>query len=117
MLLVALCFRRTYWAELAIGVALLAMTARGRRLRMLALPLCMIVVAFLALGTSFTERLSSIDFTRDDTPYSEDNADHVGDVLDAWAQVRAAPVMGIGLGTLLSDLAHPQLERRVGDGA
>ncbi len=41
MLLVALCFRRTYWAELAIGVALLVMNAPGRRLRTLALPLCM----------------------------------------------------------------------------
>jgi O-antigen ligase len=99
MFLVALCFRRTYWAELAIGVALLAMTVPGRRLRTLALPLCMTLVAFLALGTSFTQRLSSIDFTRDDVPYSEDNSDHVGDVLDAWAQVRAAPLMGIGLGT------------------
>ena len=99
MLLVALCFRRTYWAEFAVGVALLVMTARGHRLRTLALPLCMIVIAFLVLGTSFTERLSSVDFTRDDAPYSEDNSDHVGDVLDAWAQVRAAPLLGIGLGT------------------
>lgn len=99
MLLVALCFRRTYWAELVVGVGMLAFNARGRRLRTFALPLCMVVVAFAAMGTSFTDRLSSIDFTRDDVPYSEDNSDHVGDVLDAWAQVRAAPLMGIGLGT------------------
>ena len=99
MLLIALCFRRTYWAELVAGIALLAITARDRRMRTLALPFCIIVVAFAAMGTSFTERLSSIDFTRDDAPYSEDNSDHVGDVLDAWEQVRAAPVMGIGLGT------------------
>lgn len=99
MLLVALCFRRTYWAELAVGVVVLAISARGFRLRILALPSCMIVVTFAVLGTSFAERLASVDFTRDDAPYSQDNSDHVGDVLDAWAQVRAAPVMGIGLGT------------------
>ena len=98
MLMVALCFRRTYWAELVIGMGLLALTTHGRRLRILALPLCMAMVAFLALGTSFTERLSSIDFTRDDPPYGEDNADHVGDLQDAWVQVRASPWMGIGLG-------------------
>ncbi len=99
MFLVVLCFRRSYWAELVIGIALLAMNAPGRRLRTLALPLCLIVVAFLALGANFTERLSSINFTRDDVPYSEDNSDHVGDVLDAWVQVRAAPLLGVGLGT------------------
>lgn len=99
ILLVALCFRRTYWAEFAVGVALLVITARGRRVRTVALPLCMFAIAFLVLGTSFAERLSSIDFTRDDAPYSEDNSDHVGDVLDAWTQVRAAPLLGIGLGT------------------
>ncbi len=98
MLMVALCFRRTYWAELVIGVLLLALIARGRRFWILALPLCIVAVAFLVLGTSFTERLASIDFTRDDSLYGEDNADHVGDLLDAWVQVRASPVMGIGLG-------------------
>jgi hypothetical protein len=98
MLLVALCFRRSYWAELAIGVALLALVSRGRRQRILATPLCVAGIAFLVLGASLPARLSSIDFTRVDAPYSEDNADHVGDVLDAWVQVRAAPLMGIGLG-------------------
>ncbi len=98
MLMVGLCFRRTYWAELVIGIALLALITRGQRLRIVSLPLCIALVTLLTLGTSFTQRLSSMDFTRDDAPYSEDNADHVGDVLDAWAQVRAAPVMGIGLG-------------------
>jgi hypothetical protein len=98
MLLVALCFRRSYWAELAVGVALLALISRASRLRILALPLCIAGIAFLVLGSSLTARLSSLDFTRGDVPYGEDNADHVGDVLDAWAQVRAAPLMGIGLG-------------------
>jgi O-antigen ligase len=99
MLLVGLCFRRTYWAELAVGIAILALTTRGRRIRVLLLPICILALTFLVLGTSFTERLSSINVMHDDTPYAEDNADHVGDLLDAWAQVRAAPVMGIGLGT------------------
>ena len=99
MLLVALCFRRTYWAEMAIGIALLALIARGHRARILALPLCMAATAFLVLGPSLGARLSSIDFTHSDPPYGEDNADHVGDVLDAWTQLRAAPLMGVGLGT------------------
>ncbi len=98
MLLVALCFRRTYWAELVIGITLLALTSRGRRLRTLALPLCIAAITFLALGASFADRLASLDFTQADPPYAEDNADHVGDLLDAWAQVRTAPVMGMGLG-------------------
>ncbi len=98
MLLVALCFRRTYWAELAVGVALLVLISRGRRIRVLALPLCIAGIAFLALGASLPARLSSINVTQEDALYGEDNADHVGDVLDAWAQVRAAPLMGIGLG-------------------
>jgi len=98
ILLVALCFRRTYWAELAIGLVLLATTARGHRLRSLAVPLFAAAIAFAVLGSSLTERLSSVDFTRDDAPYGEDNPDHVGDILDAWTQVRTSPVMGIGLG-------------------
>ena len=99
MLLVALCFRRTYRVELVIGLALLAVLSPSRRIRILALPLGIALIAFLAMGRSFTDRLSSMDFTQDDAPYSEDNSDHVGDLLDAWDQVRAAPVMGIGLGT------------------
>ena len=98
MLLVALCFRRTYWAELAIGLFLLALSAPGHRLRILALPLATATIACLLLGPPFAERISSIDFTKNDTLYGEDNADHVGDLLDAWAQVRTSPVMGIGLG-------------------
>ncbi len=98
MLLVGICFRRTYWAELVIGIALLALTTRGLWLRIAALSVCITAIAFAAMGTSLADRLSSFDFTRDDVPYSEDNSDHVGDLLDAWAEVRAAPVMGIGLG-------------------
>jgi hypothetical protein len=97
-LLVALCFRRTYWAELAIGLMLLAISARGHRMRILVPAFCAVAIAFLVLGGSLTDRLSSIDFTHDDTPYAENNADHVGDLLDAWAQVRASPITGIGLG-------------------
>jgi len=98
ILLVALCFRRTYWGELAVGIVLLAMSARGRRMRIVVLTVIAAAIAFLFLGGSLAERVSSIDFTQEDTPYAEDNSDHVGDVLDAWAEVRSSPVMGLGLG-------------------
>jgi hypothetical protein len=96
--LVALCFRRSYWAEMAIGLIVLAATSKGRRLRPLLLLAFAGGIASVALGRPFMERLSSLDFTQSDSAYAEDNVDHVGDVLDAWDEVRASPVMGIGLG-------------------
>jgi len=98
MLLVVLCFRRSYWAEIVIGLIVLAVTSRGRSLRALLLLAFAGAIASMALGRPFMDRLSSLDFTQADSAYAEDNVDHVGDVLDAWDEVRASPVMGIGLG-------------------
>ena len=98
MFLVVLCFRRSYWAELVIGLLLLGLISGGRRLRPLLLLAFTVAVASLTLGRPFVERLSSLNFTQADSSYAEDNVDHVGDVLDAWDEVRASPVMGIGLG-------------------
>ena len=94
-----LSFRRTYWAELAIGVALLTWARRGHRhLRSMAILLTAAGAAALLLGSSLYGRLQSLDFTSGDSQYAMDNADHVGDVLDAWDEVRQAPITGIGLG-------------------
>ena len=97
-LLVMLCFRRSYWAELGIGALILALTSSRHRLRNFMLPAGLALAASLAMGPALWERLASVNFTQWDAPYSGDNVDHVGDVLDAWDQVRASPWMGIGLG-------------------
>jgi O-antigen ligase len=98
MILVVICFRRTYWAELALGMAIMAVVGTRHRLRGLVLLACIAGVGWLAMGPSLMDRLTSFDFTSSDNPYATDNVDHVGDVLDAWDQVRASPVMGMGLG-------------------
>ena len=101
-LLVTLCLRRTYWAELAIGMGILLLRRRGHRLRGFAFAGAAVVVAAVLLGSSFTGRVLSLDVTHDDDEFSADNRDHLHDLVDAWDQVRQSPVMGIGLGTSYS---------------
>lgn len=97
-LLVVLCFRRTYWTELALGAALL-MVLRGQRRTVLLVVLALAVAtAFLALGAPLSDRLRSLNFLESSSHYSGDNADHVGDLQDAWAQIKEAPILGLGLG-------------------
>ena len=98
-IMVLLCMRRTYWAELGIGIFALALLRR-QRLRKMAIFIAVILgVVGLTSGPSFRNRLTSLDVTRSDTPYSADNADHVNDLYDAWFQVQRSPLFGIGLGT------------------
>jgi len=52
----------------------------------------------LALGPAFYQRLQSLDFTNGESEFSQGNPDHVGEILDAWEQVRQQPILGIGLG-------------------
>ena len=96
--LVLLCFRRTFWAELGIASAALLVVQRRRRGRKMLLSTAALVAVAAILGSSFIERIRSMDFTRDETEFSQGNPDHVGEVLDAWEQVKRNPVMGIGLG-------------------
>lgn len=98
-LMVLLCFRRTYWGELAVGTFLLLMMQRRHRLRNVALMAGMLTVAACVTGASFSHRIQSLIVTSDDTEFSADNADHLYDLMDAWYEVRQSPVMGIGLGT------------------
>lgn len=97
-IVVALSFRRTYWAELGIGIAILTVVRRRQRVRNLLLLAAVVLVAAATLGPALLTRIESLDVTRWDSQYGQDNADHVGDVLDAWDQVRASPLMGVGLG-------------------
>jgi len=98
-LIVLLCFRRTYWGEIAIGTALLLLLQRGHRVRNFVVVGMMLGVVAIALGKPFAARVQSLDVAEMDGEFSADNADHLDDLLDAWDQVRASPVMGIGVGT------------------
>ncbi len=97
-LLVLLSFRRTFWTELGLGTLLLLLSQRQRRGRKLFLATASLLAVAALLGPAFYYRVNSMDFTRDDTEFSQGNPDHVGEVLDAWEQVQRNPVMGIGLG-------------------
>ena len=98
-LIVLLCFRRTYWGELAVGTAILMLLQRRHRVRNFALVATMICIAALTLGESFAARVQSLDVLQMDSEFGADNADHWHDLLDGWDQVRQAPLMGIGVGT------------------
>ena len=97
-LVVLLCFRRTYWGELAVGGAVLVFRQR-RRARNLVLVGAMLCLALVTLGKTFVARVQSLDFMQMDGDFSADNADHLHDLQDAWDQVQQAPLMGIGVGT------------------
>jgi hypothetical protein len=97
--MVLLCFRRTYWGELAVGTVVLLLLRKRHRLRNAALLGAGLCVAAGVLGSSFSRRVQSFDMTRADNEFNADNSDHLLDLADAWDQVRQSPVMGIGLGT------------------
>jgi len=97
-LIVLLCFRRTYWGELAIGTIILMLRQR-RPVRNLALAGAMVCLAAVLLGRPFAARVQSLDVMQGDGDFSADNSDHLHDLQDAWDQVRQSPFMGIGVGT------------------
>ncbi len=97
-LLVMLCFRRTFWAELGVATVLVLMIQKQRRVRKLLLAMATVTVVAVTLGPTFYQRMQSLDFSYSDSEFGRGNPDHVGDVLDAWEQVRQQPVLGMGLG-------------------
>jgi len=99
---VLLCFRRTYWGELAVGTLILLLLQKRNRIRNAVLLAGMVALAAVILGASFSSRIQSVDVTRDDSEFSADNANHVYDLMDAWYQVRQSPLIGIGVGTSYS---------------
>jgi O-antigen ligase len=98
-LIVLLCFRRTYWGELAVGTGILLLLRSRSRLRSLALIASALGLAAILLGSSFSSRVQSLDVTQTDSEFSAGNSDHLLDLADAWDQVQQAPLMGIGVGT------------------
>lgn len=97
-LMVLLCFRRTFWAELGVATVLLLILRKRGRGQKLLLALGALVAVAAMLGPTFRERVRSMNFAAGETEFSQDNPDHVGEVLDAWDQVQRNPVVGIGLG-------------------
>lgn len=97
-LLVLLCFRRTFWAELGVATALMLLLQKRRRGLKLLLMLATVVTVAVIPGPDFYERMRSMDFTTGESEFSQGNPDHVGEVLDAWEQVQRQPLLGIGLG-------------------
>jgi O-antigen ligase len=97
-LLVLLCFRRTFWAELGVATGLLLLLRNQHRKRKLVLAIVAVAAVAVTLGPAFYQRIQSLDFTTGESEFSQGNPDHVGDVLDAWDQVRRQPLLGIGLG-------------------
>ena len=96
--LVLLCFRRTFWAELGIATFLLLLMQKRWRARKLLFASAIFVAGAVMLGPNFVERMQSMDFTTDESEFSQGNPDHVGEVLDAWDEVQRQPLLGIGLG-------------------
>ena len=97
-LLVLLCIRRTFWAELGAATGLLLLLQKHKRRRKLLLASAAFATVAITLGPVFYQRMQSLDFTTGESAFSQGNPDHVGEVLDAWEQVRRQPVLGIGLG-------------------
>ncbi len=98
-LLVILCFRRTYWAELILGAGALVLLSRRKKLSTVTTIAAAIALGAVVLGPAFSMRLQSFNPAQTSSQFSEDNADHVDDVLDAWDQLQKSPVLGVGVGT------------------
>ena len=116
-LLVLLCFRRTFWAELGVATGLLLLLQKQQRRRKLLLATAAVAAVAVTLGPAFYERMQSLDFTNGESEFSQGNPDHVGEVLDAWDQVQRQPLLGIGLGRSYPTLRIQAVERRIRDGA
>ncbi len=99
-LMVILCFRRTFWAALIVGaMVLLLLSERRNKIGVVAKFATIVGLAAVMVGAPFYARLRSFNLFQTSAEFSEDNGDHVDDLLDAWDQVRQSPVLGVGLGT------------------
>lgn len=100
--MVVICLRRTYWAELTVGIAILMLWQTQNRLRTMLLLLMSVALASGIAWPSLSARLRSFNPHENSSQFSRDNSDHINDVLDAWDQVRQSPILGIGLGKAYS---------------
>jgi O-antigen ligase len=96
--MVVLCFRRTYWVELTVGGLVLILFSRRRRASSVLKFAAALAVAAILLGAPFYARLQSFNLFQTSSQFSEDNGDHLDDLLDAWDQLQQSPFLGAGLG-------------------
>lgn len=106
-LVVLASLRRSFWAELIIGLIILFVvlwksgTYRRRRLLQSAIVMAaaLLVVATTIIDPARLEgRIRSLNPYFSASEYAATNADHVGDVVDAWEAVQKNPVIGLGAG-------------------
>jgi O-antigen ligase len=105
-LIVVLSFRRSFWLLLASGIAIVVWRSISLRKwnsnRALLASVGIVVGLGMAVasfgGQALAERLESLNpLSENDLAVS--NADHLGDIADAWSVVSANPVVGLGIGT------------------
>jgi hypothetical protein len=97
-LLVLLSFRRTFWGEMVVGTLVLVAFLGKKYIATLVPLLVMLGLVVVVADRRFYLRAESLDPFADKSQYAITNEDHVGDVLDAFDQVKEHPVLGIGLG-------------------
>jgi hypothetical protein len=105
-LVVFLSFRRSLWLLLVAGLCIVGWMAFRRgslspRKLLAATVLGSLVVAILLLSIgseALAERISSINPTSDNR-VAATNADHLGDIADAWDVIMTNPISGLGVGS------------------
>ena len=97
--LVILSLRRTFWGELAVGLAALLFLVKRSRLAIAAFTAATLILAVSFQGERISARAGSLSTNAGSaSPYGVTNTDHINDLLDAWDHVKENPVLGIGLG-------------------
>ncbi len=103
-LLVFAAFRRTFWGEVFIALAIFMLTGSKVRLKMIAAVLLTVLLpsllVLLLADNVVVKRLASFDLAEAGTAteYGNTNLDHINDILDALDHVKEHPLLGIGLG-------------------
>ena len=104
--LVVFCFRRTNWTELFIAGTILILPYKRARKLAFRLLLAGSLMVLLVMPGVFLERLKSFNLLEGNeaSDFAETNAGHIGDLLDAWDQIQAHPITGIGQGSTYDTL-------------
>ena len=104
---VVLAFRRYAWVELAtVFGAFVVLSGVNRRRYLMAIAgvaaAGAVTVALTWSSLDWGARLTSLDptLTRAQNVYATTNQGHINDILDGMDEVRAHPVMGLGVGVL-----------------
>lgn len=98
--LVYISLRRTFWIELFIAVLILIFPNRKLRAAAISAFSGGLILAMALFPGILMERLKSFNVLEgnDASEYAATNLDHIGDLLDAWDQIQAHPITGLGQG-------------------